>query len=120
MRKPELVSSPDAKVREGCDLTGPDFTADSQKPGKTLFPCRPLTWRCLQGKRHPSAPRSRHLDFLTWDAGRVGSRQLRGSFRSGTAWQARGFSSLGRDAWRGGGTKPVHPKGTVSLTGLLP
>lgn len=55
-----------------------------------------------------------------WDAVRVGSRHLRGSFTSGTAWQARGFSSLGHDAWRGGGTKPVHPQGTVSLTGLLP
>lgn len=67
MRKPELESHTDAEVREGCDVPGPDSTAGSRKPGKTLFPCRPLTWQCLQGKRHPSALRSRHFDFLMQD-----------------------------------------------------
>ena len=39
--KPELVSRPDAKVREGCEVTGPDITVDGQNPGKMLFPVGP-------------------------------------------------------------------------------
>ena len=36
-----LVVGADAKVREGCEVTGPDLTVDGQNPGKTLFPVGP-------------------------------------------------------------------------------
>lgn len=54
-----------------------------------------------------------------WDAARVGSRQLWGKFQVRSCLAGQGLLFTRSYVWRRG-TKPVHPKGTVSLTGLLP
>lgn len=73
---------------------------------------RPASW----GGRRVAAYQQR-LDWLGCCA--VGSRgQLWGSFRSGAAWCQGSLHSVMMG--EGEGTKPVHPKGTVSLNSLLP